>query len=442
MIGKLTAVDNIREYILDNLEKKKIRAGERIPPAREIALKKGISFIKVQHAIDSLRFDGILETVPRQGTFVKASWDKQRLRNSIFISGFETKKLFGLEKIIKEEIPELRINKTGIKGDFEINVTLKMQSTHNDYMDLSEIFDELFPAKSIFYMKPFEYFRKEKKIYAIPVIFSPRVICFNSDMLKAAGCTLPDKSWKWDDFISLIRKLKTHYKPENIYKYSPFSGLNMIMAFVFRAGGGFIDANGRLIINSYKSKKGLLFYKSLLNELDYRNYKTPGSFKEGNLAFSFSARQEIMPEVDALKFNWNNLPLPHMEGGTDITVQTTEGLCVHKSCTNLKLVKRVVRTMLSERVQNCFAKSRYGIPVRKDIAKKSMLGNDDLRDRLFFNEIPNMSAAYSIDSPEILQWLHKGLNNLVHQDNTDFDKALDELHIFFKSYLEIKKYGI
>lgn len=441
MKRKLTAVENIREYILNLLEDERIKAGNRLPSAREIALKKRVSFIKVQQAIDSLRSDGILETVPRQGTFVKASWNSQYLRNSIFISGFDNKNLFGLGKIIREELCELRINRSNIRGDFEIDVTLNMQSNHKEYMDLSGIFDELYPDKSIFYMKPFEYFRRENKLYAIPLIFSPRVICYNLDMLKNAGCEAPEKNWRWDDFISVVRKLKTKYKTENIYSYYPFMAPNMIMAYVFRAGGGFLNDEGRVLINSDKSRKGLLLYKSLLNELEYKSYTVSGYFNEGTLAFGFSPRQEFMPRADELKFNWGSVPLPRIEGGNKTTVQTTEGLCVRKSCTDLKLVRKVVKAMLGDRIQSCFARSRYGIPVRRDIAEKSMEGNEDARDRLFFDEIPNMSAAYSVESPEILYWLRKGLNNLLHKDDTEFDKALDELYIFFKNYIEIDKYG-
>lgn len=440
MRRKLTAAENVREYILKLLESKKIKEGDRIPPAREIAVKRKVSFIKAQHAIDSLCMDGILETIPRSGTFVKVGWNERRLRNSIFIVGRKSRQFLGLEKIIRAEIPELRINQGNIRGDFEIDVTLNMQSNHNEYMDLSEVFDELYPDKSIFYSKPFESFRKGRKLFAIPLIFSPRVICFNSDMLENAGCGIPDKDWTWDDFMSAVKKLKKKYKPENIYSYSPFSGPNMTMGYVFRAGGGFIDKNGRLIINSDKSRKGLLLYKSLLNELDYKNYGKPASFKEGNLAFSFSPRQDFMPQASSLKFNWSNAPLPLIDGGMNVTAQTTEGLCIHKSCADLKLVRRVVKVMLSEKFQNCFAKNKYGIPIRKDVAEKSIQRDEDPKDKLFFDEIANMSAAYSVDSPEILKWLRSGINGLLQKEDAEFDEALDELYIFFKNYMEIEKY--
>jgi ABC-type glycerol-3-phosphate transport system substrate-binding protein/DNA-binding transcriptional regulator YhcF (GntR family) len=437
MKKKLTVTENIREYILELLENGKLRKGGQIPPARKIALKKGVSFIKVQHAIDSLCFDGILETVPRRGTFVKESWDSQRLRNSIFIQGLEMKKLIGLDKIIKEEISELRINKNNVMGDFEINVTLNMQTKHNEYMDLSEIFDELYPDKSIFYMKPFDHFIKGKKLYAIPLLCSPRVISFNIDMLKNAGCDVPDKNWTWDDFLALVKKLKTKYNPENIYTHYPFMGLNMLMAFIFRAGGGFLDERGNVIISSEKSRRGLLLYKSLLKELDYKSYDNRKDFMDGALVFSFSPRQEFMPRVNELKFQWGNVPLPRIPGGTPLTVQTTEGLCVHKSCSDLKLVKRVVKVMLSEKFQNCLAKGKYGIPIRKDVAERSIADCIDPRDKLFFDEIPNMSVGYSIESPEIHRWLHKGLNSLLLKDDAEFDRDLDALAVFLKKYIEM-----
>lgn len=441
MKKKLTVVENIREYILELLEDRKIRKGERIPPAREIALNKGVSFIKVQHALDSLCFDGILETVPRQGTFVKETWDSQRLRNSIFIQGIAGKKNIGIDKVIREEIPELRINKNNLPGDFEINITLNMQSNHREYMDLSGVFDELYPDKSIFYMKPFDYFRKDRKLYALPLLFSPRVLCVNLDMLEKAGCEMPAPEWTWDDFLMLVRKLKEKYNPENIYTHYPFIGLNMLMAFIFRAGGGFLDENGNVIINSEKSRNGLLLYKNLLKELDYKSYNNRKNFIGGELVFGFSPRQEFMPKVHELNFQWSSVPLPNIPGGTKLAAQTTEGLCVHKSCTDLKLVKEVVKVVLSEKFQNCIAKGKYGIPIRKDVAEKSIAGCTDPRDKLFFDEIPNMCAGYSIETPEILRWLHKGLNSLLLKEGTAFDNDLENLAVFFKKYIELDKYG-
>ncbi len=436
-----TITENIREYIMGLLEDRKIGSGDRVPPAREIAATRGGSFIKVQHAIDSLCHDGILETVPRQGTFVRKNWDAHRLRNSISISGEESKRLIGLDRVIGNEIPELRINKEGLTGDFEINVTLRIQSNHEEYLDLSEIFDELFPDKSLFYASPFQSFRKGRALYAIPLLFSPRVIVYNIDMLERAGCPPPDADWTWEEFLSYIRELKKTYPPENIYCHYPYMALNMLMPFLFRCGGGFLDKQGNVILNSPESRRGLLLYKELLKTLGYTRYGSRQMFMDGNLVFSFSPRQEFMPFLDTLKFRWGSVPLPSTGGGNRLTGQTTEGLCVHKSCSNLNLVRNVVRSFLSDKFQNCIAAGKYGIPIRKDIAEKSMAGSRDERDQLFFAEIPNMCADYAIETPEIMDWLRKGLNCLLMKEERDFDRYLDELAIFFSRYIELGKYG-
>lgn len=436
-----TITENVREYIIGLLEDHKIERGERVPPAREIAATRGGSFIKVQHAIDSLCHDGILETVPRQGTFVRKTWDSHRLRNSISISGSDTKSFIGLDKVIHEEVPELRINKEKLTGDFEISVTLNIQSNHKEYLDLSEILDELYPDKSIFYTSPFDSFRKGKSLYAIPMLFSPRVIVFNIDMLERAGCPLPEADWAWEDFLTAIRHLKSKYLPENIYCHYPYIALNMLMPFIFRGGGGFLDKQGNVIINSPESRRGLMLYKDLLRTLGYTSYGSRQMFTDGNLVFSFAPRQEVMPSADTLKFRWGSVPLPTTGAGNRLTGQTTEGLCVHKSCSNLKLVKKVVKAFLSERFQNCLAAGKYGIPIRKDIAEKSIAGSTDERDKLFFREIPNMCAEYAIETPEIMDWLRKGLNSLLMKNEGDFDNYLDELAIFFKKYIELDKYG-
>ncbi len=50
-----------------------------------MALTLGISFLKVQQAIETLCLDGVLESIPRQGTFVQAGWRQRVLRENLAV---------------------------------------------------------------------------------------------------------------------------------------------------------------------------------------------------------------------------------------------------------------------------------------------------------------------------------------------------------------------
>ena len=106
-----------RESILHRIECGEFPAEAKLPAAAKYCETIGVSFVVVQLAYNSLIRDGILYSIPRQGTFVRKDWRSRILPGSI-----QTYRSVWLEllKPLKAETPELFLSNSFCEGAFEI----------------------------------------------------------------------------------------------------------------------------------------------------------------------------------------------------------------------------------------------------------------------------------------------------------------------------------
>lgn len=429
-----------RNYILDLLDNGRLKAGDKLPGARELAADIKVSFAKVQLAIDKLAQDGVLETKPRQGTFVQPSWQDRILQNNFTTFNPESKLPWvpGLRKIFAEKLPQVRISPSFKNSVFELRTTLTVQSESENYLDLWDIFDKLYPDKSVFFNHPFKNFFMDGKLPGIPFIFSPRVMFYNPDILKKAGCPLPHNAWKWEEFIECIKLLKKSLPSEKIFSWHPYA--HLWINLVFRAGGCLIDPESEdpVKIDHPKTQKGLQLFadlkKELLPNLEAADYFM--RFHQGKAAFQLGPRENL-PLFRKFGFsNWKTVPLPFIEGGEDISAQATDLICVRKSCADSHIAEEFVKLMLSEEVQDFIAEEQYGIPIRKSSAMKSIdLDNPD--DALFLTEAYKCRADYNITSSDLSILIREGLRQ-IWDNEKDVKETTSELANAVRIFLRIK----
>jgi DNA-binding transcriptional regulator YhcF (GntR family) len=123
----------VRNYILQQLEDGTIKEGDKLLAARVISSQINVSFAKVQQGIEKLVQDGVLETVPRQGTFVQKDWHNRILQTNFCT--YNSKKLLWLENmptIFSQKLPQLRASSKFKRGVFELMTTLTIQSDKDD----------------------------------------------------------------------------------------------------------------------------------------------------------------------------------------------------------------------------------------------------------------------------------------------------------------------
>lgn len=440
MIDKISIT---RNYILDRLELGELDTGARVPSTRDLAKIIDISYAKVQQGINSLMQDGVLESKPRSGTFVRSGWQNVFLRENL--SFYSNKNTFPwldeFAKMLGNSVENLRIQWKFLESFIEIRPTLDVQNNHEQYMDLSEIFDDLYPDKSSFFTEPFKsFYLPGGKLSGIPFIFSPRVIFYNPKLFKVADCSIPQNGWTWDDFLSCIDILKKQYSSENAFFWNTTQ--TMWINFIVRAGGCLFDDCGNPYINSPETQRGLRLFADLKEKLGGDDY-TGSSYREfmnGNLAMLVGPRQ-LVNFFDSDGFtDWATAPLPIIPGGRDTSVQATDLICVRKNCPNIDLARKFIRYMLSSEFQDFIGQKRYGIPIRKSSAAKS-IDMEDSSDVLFMYEMPKMTADYNIDSPELYNIICDGVEQIL-RTGADIVQSTDELQNAIKTLLKIKKHSL
>ena len=432
MADKITEV---REHILGGLEAGELAGGDKLPGAREFAERIGVSLAIVQSAFTSLVREGILESVSRSGTFVRSDW-----RERILPGSFVSFRRFWPNLIgeFREVIPGIEPLNCFEKGMFEVRATLDVQQNRDEYLDLAGLFDAEYPEKGCFFEAPFKNFRTvDGRLFGIPLIFSPRVFCYNPELLARLGCPEPHFGWSFDEFLDDVRILRRSLPPNRIFNWSNYSFF--WMNFIFRAGGSVID-DGRVMIDQPRTLAGILCVKALFEALGVRELKVGWDYAErfnaGECAFLFAAREEV--DFNA-RCRWKNVPMPLIPGGADLTAQATDLLCIRRHNGDIELAGKMVRTMLSETFQDRLGELRYGIPIRKTSAINSFDANDP-RDLLFLSEMTKISAGYNIDSPEICNLISNGVCEILY-NGADPIEVTTELGNVLRSVLRLRTFA-
>ena len=411
MSDKLQAA---REYILQKIERGELAGGAKLPAAREYSEEIGVSLPITQMAFNSLTRDGILASVPRQGTYVRRDWNCRILPGS-----FRTFRPVWTEIIrdqVVPEVPGLRICDAFRESAFEIRSTFDANWRQDDYLDLNEFLEEAYPDRGDFFMTQFQSFHaRDGKLYAIPLIFSPWVICCNVRMIEAARGELPRPDWHWQDFLALIGLLRRKYPPKQVFDlwYSP----TFRLTFLFRSGGAVLeraaDGSCRVRLDEPESIAGLKRLQELsrvLGDSRLHWYDSRSSFRAGTMALAAAAREDV--DFNAA-FEWISVPLPMLPGGADRTRQANDLLCVRRQVTDFRQVAEVVRLLLSQQVQDRLGAIRYGIPIRRSSAIRSF-NEEDRRDAVFFSELPKIVPDHSLGWSELQRLLLTGIDRIRH----------------------------
>ncbi len=434
-------ISQVRDYLLDRIESGEYPAGSPIPSARKLGESVDASFAMILQAVNALAGAGILHCVSRQGSVVRPDWKERLMPNHFVVFNPNLPWVEGFRKLLEKRLPDLRFCTQFQRGMFEIRTTIPLQMRRSEYLDLTPYFRELFPDRSLFFESPFRSFLElDGSIRGIPFIFSPRVMFCNPQLLKESGLEVPSEEWTSDDFLHLLGRLSRKVSKERLLNYS--AGAFFWMNFVFRSGGTLIDpfAENPVQIDSPETVRGIEQVRNLRNVLSAEKAAAcdwKREFCEGRMPFVLAER-EFLCTLRAEGMNdWSVLPLPRIPGGVDRMAQATDLICVRKECVDRELILEFLRFMLSEEVQDYIAAEKYGIPIRKSSAQKS-IDLSDPRDILFLREMNSMSAEYNLDSPELMDLIQDGVSRIINDDALPLRESLEDLAHAVRLFLAIK----
>lgn len=397
-------LQSAREYILRRIDAGEFRGGEKLPSARELAERTGISFPIVQMAFNTLIADGILSSgVSRQGTCVRKDWADRILPGSLLSFRPVWKELFS--KKIRPQIPDLLAVDHFHSGACEIRVTSDAVSMQKEYLDLSEFLEEEYPDRSDFFNARIEQFRShDGKLYALPLMFSPWVFCCNEELFQQAECNIPGSDWTWEEFLELLRKLRKKLPVHLIL--NSFWDPTRWLIYLTHFGGKIFEQqqDGKFVcrLNSPETIEALERLQELYHLLPKNEHRNTAC------ALRLCVRQDIASH----QLHGRYLPLPHISGERERgSLMAGDLLCIRKTVNNFQLVRQLIREFLSPELQQELGNRKYGIPIRKSAAIHSFDETDPV-DQLFFSKMPQI-----VDVPH---YAWPTVNELIQEAMADF----------------------
>lgn len=420
-------LQSAREYILRKIEDGTLPGGAKLPAAREYAGECGVSLAIMQMAFTSLTGDGILHSVPRQGTYVREDWRDRILPGSFQTFRSAWKEVLG--DLLARDLPEVRVCDRFKNGMYEIVNTWTAQFRQEEYLDLADFLEEVYPDRGDFFLSQFHSAcSRGGRLYGIPLIFSPWVIACNVDMIRAAGAEVPQPGWLWEDLLSLVRQLRKVYSADQTLSLWPLSSL--WVNFLFRSGGAIIvRENGEYEVRlddprTLNGFRRIFELQRLLGrEKDVLTYnQAKQRFLEGASAL-FGATREDMNFQSPM--NWTCVPLPIVPGGSDRQRQAADLFCVRRQVNNFDEVKAMIRLLLSSEVQERLGRIRYGIPIRRSAAIRG-IDEEDPRDSVFFSEMARIAPDCTLAWPELYRMVFRCADRM-WEEQLDPAEVLPEL---------------
>jgi len=168
--------------------------------------------------------------------------------------------------------------------------------------------------------------------YTMPFNKSVYVLVYNETALKEAGIAKPPATWQ--ELLTAARALTVKEGDKIVrYGFGLRPNVDYFACFFFTAGGTWLDAGGKVNVNSPEGTKALQYMADLLSKYKV-SYYVPGyldaDFGAGKVAMYLTTSPGLSytDQSVAGKFEWSAAPLPYMEpkfkatpvAGTDLAI--------------------------------------------------------------------------------------------------------------------------
>jgi multiple sugar transport system substrate-binding protein len=230
---------------------------------------------------------------------------------SVFTWGFPAEKLAREQQVKRfmELHPDMTLN-LEVSPDYDRKLATMLAS--NDGPDVFETSDDWFHLYnkeladlmpfvqrdsidlSIYYERSLSGFRLPGgKLESLPIGLCPFALAVNTDLFDAAGITLPEGPWTWDELIKAAQAVTQGSGMSKVYGLTDHWVWQQILPFYY--GGGYYSKDFKaLALDSPESIKGVQFFADLMYK-----YKIMPTFEEssGLLAEQrfFGGRAGFMP---------------------------------------------------------------------------------------------------------------------------------------------------
>lgn len=386
-----------------------LKPGEFILPENTLSEKYKISRVSVRKVLAQLVEEGLIEKIAGKGNRVKPPEEeipRQTITLTWFSGSYETDIVRMIIDRYEKAHPYVRVELVILPAEQYVqHVTQMMEEgkgpdllfvsdahmrdfVYLDKLDLIEPYtpktlDPLHDSYPIL----FETFTPEDQLLAVPVHFSPVVICYNKEALERAGVSEQDVNTmgSWDDLLRIAKQCTEEAREDGVMEQYGFcfsSSTNRWPAFIMQNGGRLVSEGGRK--GEFADPRNWETLQFCL-DLMYKHHVSPiyshGSsflaetlFKKGRVAMIMSTYY-FMNEFRGSDSHvlWDVAPLPgRTEQGT---LLVCGALAINKHGDKTKVAESFVEFMIGSEAQSLLKRHGCTIPVRRTIAE-----NDGLLD--------------------------------------------------------------
>ncbi len=209
-------------------------------------------------------------------------------------------------------------------------------------------------------------------LYGLPSTFTPYVMYFNRDVLRAAGVDDPRAGWTWEQFLAACRATTRDLDGDgrvDQWGVSLTQWLQALTPWIWQNGGELLDGRGeRSRLHDPEVVAALEFVRSLLHtervasfDASFEVTFSQGLFQAGRAAFYGPVgywETYRFKYIDA--FEWDVAPLPC--GRREATAIAMTAYVVPRTSREPELAYEFVRALAGPRFQGLLARIGNGAP--------------------------------------------------------------------------------
>jgi len=249
-------------------------------------------------------------------------------------------------------------------------------------------------------------------LFGLTSTFTPYVMYFNRDLLRAAGLDAPRAGWTWSDLLGACRKTTRDSDGDgrvDQWGISLTQWLQAVAPWIWQNGGDLLDeTNSRSRLAEPEAVEALRFLRKLLHEEHVASFDasfeaqlSQGLFQAGKCAFYGPVGYWETYRFKAIRdFEWDVAPLPR--GTHDATAIAMTAYVVPRTSPDPKLAYEFVRLLAGEHYQRRLAQIGNGVPGLKSAAASSDFLKPDVApasEHVFLDVLP--SARFM---PPLANW--------------------------------------
>jgi multiple sugar transport system substrate-binding protein len=439
-----TFLTELRNEILSG----SIKPGEFILPENTLSEKYKISRVSVRKVLALLVEEGLIEKIAGKGNRIKLpekEIPRQTLKLTWFSGSYETDIVRMIIKRYEEIHPYVRVELIILPSEYYVQRVTEMMEEGSgpdicfvsdahfrdfvrmDKLNLLEPYDPVgIDAEKDSYPVVFDMFRHQEQLLAVPVHFSPVVICYNKEALAKAGIHNVDNNTirDWNDLVRVAKQTTSEAGDDGMMEQYGFcfsSSPNRWPAFILQNGGRFISENGQEAV--FADKRNVeslqfcldLMYKHQISPIysHASSYLAENLFRRSRVAMIMSTYY-FMNEFRGSDVQWDVLPLP---GNSDRgTILLGGALGINKSSDKIKVAQSLLEFMIGEEAQSLLKRNGCTIPVQRTVAEDDELLNPAIHPmhyNMFVEMMPYANSLQGLNlSAEQVGILHSELHVL------------------------------